>query len=207
MMIFRCAKHGVCIGRHMIKKGEGVNDICSPIYCCWKKPPKKMISDFMCRCMPYCMQRDVRSFKDTHAKLDVWHGNENHIGCSACFSMAILKKWLPEWRCLNDQVCEQRNNGLARFKKKGTWSRLENFMLITELMFEIDNRMLLNKFKPTKYSRKAENKIPGFWFQQLQELQNMQEKPITPINKNVNVDRQLMQDDDIEIKTTMVGNV
>ena len=171
MMIFRCAKHGICVGRHMIKKGEGVNDIFSPIWCCWEEPPNKMISDFMCRCMPYCMQRDVNRFKHVLGKLDELHGQENHVACSCCFSMKIVKDRCPDWRQCNDQVCEQRNKNLGRFKVKGTWSRLENFMLMTELMFAIDNRILLQSYLPPGYKREGSGRVQGNWFDELQRLQ------------------------------------
>ena len=171
MMIHRCANHGVMIGRHMIKKGEGVNDIFSPYWCCWETPPLIAISDFMCVGLPYFMARDVKGWEDSTGALDEFHGAKNHYACSIAFSMKRKKDYLPSWFVLHDQVCEQRNRNLARMKIKGSWMRLETFMLMTSIMFEIDNRILLKKFFPNGCERNIsdEERESGLnWWDRLQ---------------------------------------
>ena len=169
MMQLRCARHGVLIGRHMIKKGEGVNDIFSPIYCYWRKPPKIAISDFMCVGLPYGMSRDVKNWKGTLGALDEFHGAHNHFACSIAWSMQRKKDCLDDWFVLKDQGCEQRNRNLSRFKQKGSWMRIEPFMLMTAVMFAIDNRLLMQRFCPNGFERECDGPVSNWWYR-LQQL-------------------------------------
>lgn len=52
VMILWC-RHRVCVGFHMIQTGEGPNDVFSPLYTRWKKPPRTIIYDYACQLMPY----------------------------------------------------------------------------------------------------------------------------------------------------------
>ncbi len=60
--MIRCAKHGVCLGYHIVPKSEGLNDPFSAVYCHWSKAPKLMIGDFNCRFHTYAMYRETNFF-------------------------------------------------------------------------------------------------------------------------------------------------
>ena len=50
-------KHRICVGFHIIEKGEGRNDVFSPIYTRWTKAPELIVYDFACQLASYNMVR------------------------------------------------------------------------------------------------------------------------------------------------------
>jgi hypothetical protein len=50
---FGIVRHRVAVGFHLIYKGEGRNDVFSPIYTKWKVPPRTGIYDFGCSLKGY----------------------------------------------------------------------------------------------------------------------------------------------------------
>jgi hypothetical protein len=50
---YQCCRHRICVGFHIIYKGEGRNDVFSPVYTRWAKPPRSMIYDFACQLKGY----------------------------------------------------------------------------------------------------------------------------------------------------------
>jgi hypothetical protein len=54
IMIIWC-RHRICVGFHIFEKGEGRNDVFSPIYTRWPRAPRIVVYDFACQLMPYCM--------------------------------------------------------------------------------------------------------------------------------------------------------
>ena len=58
IMAFWC-RHRICVGFHIIQKGEGRNDAFSPIYTRWAKAPKLVVYDYACQLMPYDMVRNT----------------------------------------------------------------------------------------------------------------------------------------------------
>ena len=144
--MIRCAKHGICLGYHIVPKSEGLNDPFSAIYCHWSEAPKLMIGDFNCRLHTYCMYREPEYFKNTVVGIDECHMN-GHIACSICYSMKSFKDGHPQYALMNDSASEQRNRIINRMRLSAAWMNLNSFMFMSRLMVEIDNRLLLRKFK------------------------------------------------------------
>ena len=173
MMIFRCAAHSICIGRHVITKSESVRDMFAFLVLFYLIMPVILIADYMCNMIAFSFNRAPGLFEKVLAAIDVIHG-ETHVGCSNALSMKIKKQWIPQWRRLQDEGVEQRHTILNRFRLMGVWMRMDSFMLVTAVMVEIDNRRILQKYSPKGIHRTAsvilDRSNPRSWADQYNEF-------------------------------------
>ena len=152
MMIFRCAAHSVCVGRHVITKSESVRDLFAFLVVFYVVMPFIIIADYMCNMLAFAFNRAPALFEYVKAAIDSIHG-EGHIGCSNALNIKIKKQLEGRWRRLQDEGVEQRHVILNRFRLMGVWMRMDSFMLITAVMIAIDNRQILRKLHPKGVER------------------------------------------------------
>ena len=60
--------------------------------------------------------------------------------------MKCFKNSHPQHALMNESAAEQRNRIINRMKLSAAWMNCKTFMIMSRLMVEIDNRMLLRKF-------------------------------------------------------------
>lgn len=108
--------HLVCLGFHLIRKGEGRNDVFSALYCYWEKAPKYVVYDFACALAPYCMAREPGFFEDTRHLIDGFHA-KGHTRCSpACF-LSTYKQHSGMLYDTNSSAAECGNGGMDKVRR------------------------------------------------------------------------------------------
>lgn len=140
IMLMWC-KHRICVGFHIIEKGEGRNDVFSPIYTRWTKAPELIVYDFACQLAPYSTVRQYEFFKDTKHLVDMCH-ESNHTTCSEAFKLSYHKRTgHQQYHLLNDSAGEVGNGGLDKLKTSVRYMSLGRFMDTCRLHLEVANRM------------------------------------------------------------------
>ncbi|EJD45926.1 hypothetical protein AURDEDRAFT_63902, partial [Auricularia subglabra TFB-10046 SS5] len=131
--------HSICLGFHVIPKGEGRNDVFSALFTHWKRPPKYVIYDFACALAPYCMLREPEFFEDTIFLIDEFHGG-GHTRCSpACF-ISNYRDFNSELKLINSSAAECGNAGLHRIRKSLSYLTQEHAIAFGYAFLAIWNR-------------------------------------------------------------------
>ncbi|EJD54899.1 hypothetical protein AURDEDRAFT_51245 [Auricularia subglabra TFB-10046 SS5] len=131
--------HSVCLGFHVIPKGEGRNDVFSALFTHWKRPPKYVIYDFACALAPYCMTREPEFFEDTVFLIDEFHGG-GHTRCSpACF-IRNYREFNSDLQHINSSAAECGNAGLHRIRKTLSYLTQEHAIAFGYAFLAIWNR-------------------------------------------------------------------
>lgn len=109
-------RHGVCVGFHIIPKGEGRNDVFSAIFTRWEVAPRVVIYDFACALAAYCMTREPDYWKNTLFLIDKFHSS----GHSTCSPACMLINYVDDdvvLATLNSSIGESGNSSLKPIKK------------------------------------------------------------------------------------------
>ena len=142
MWILRCARHGTCIGFHICKQRESINDPIHVLYSRFSKSPEFCSGDFNCMVQRTAMVKDYRFFKNSVFYSDEFH-HKSHTRCSEAFNARSFKNiYNKTMLYLNDSIPEQRNRIINKFKISLMYSSIETFMIMCKLMLILDNRQL-----------------------------------------------------------------
>jgi hypothetical protein len=138
-------RHRICIGFHVIKDGEGRNDVFSAIYSRWTKAPRTVIYDFACQLHTYNVVREPTFFADTVHLIDQCH-EANHTACSEAHMLSVYKKTgNRRFHLINDSAAEVGNQGVDKLKPSARYMTLGRFMDTTKVHLEIQNRIRIRK--------------------------------------------------------------
>ncbi len=150
IMVMWC-EHRIAVGFHIIARGEGRNDVFSPIYCKWREAPTHIIYDFACNLHKYCLNREPKFFRDTKFLIDQHHQG-NHIGCSEAYRLSTFKQELvADLVYLNDSAAECGNSGLSKLKTSARYMSKQRFMKLCRLQLEVQNRRRIKQLKSRTY--------------------------------------------------------
>ncbi|EJD51414.1 hypothetical protein AURDEDRAFT_57071, partial [Auricularia subglabra TFB-10046 SS5] len=131
--------HSICLGFHVIPKGESRNDVFSALFTHWKRAPKYGIYDFACALAPYCMLREPEFFGDTVFLIDEFHG-AGHTRCSpACF-ISNYRDFNADLNVINSSAAECGNAGLLRIRKTLSYLTQEHAIVFGYAFLAIWNR-------------------------------------------------------------------
>ena len=145
--IVRCIVHGICVGFHVVRTAEGLNDPFSSLYCHFLVEPSLTVMDFACKYISYCMRREPGFFRNGIKAIDEMHGTHSHVSCSNAARITVFKdSKLPMYSNLNDSSAEQRNVRVNKIKDSARYFRKEIFMTIVTLVLSADNRELIRSF-------------------------------------------------------------
>ena len=138
-MILWC-RHRIAQGFHVIKKGEGRNDMFSALYCHWPSAPRVVCYDNACQLMHYATIREPVYFKNTTFVIDRLH-QKNHYACSEAFGLRpFMEGGAKEFFQFNDSAAETGNALLKRIRTSCLYMGKTRFMLFVRLFLEVQNR-------------------------------------------------------------------
>lgn len=131
--------HSICLGFHVIPKGEGRNDVFSALFTHWQRAPKYVIYDFACALAPYCMLREAEFFKNTIFLIDEFHAG-GHTRCSrACF-ISNYREFDSKLHTVNSSAAECGNAGLQRIRKTLSYLTQEHAIVFGYVFLAMWNR-------------------------------------------------------------------
>jgi hypothetical protein len=144
VMCFWCS-HRVCYGFHLIRNGEGRNDVFSPLFTRFPVAPRVIIYDFACDLASYCWMREPHFFRYTQFIVDDLH-HKGHKGCSITFKCKLYKMLMHSlMHIVNDSAAESGNAGLAQLKRSARFMCQTTFCLMTRHLLEIHNREAIKR--------------------------------------------------------------
>lgn len=138
-MVVWCS-HSICLGFHCIAKGEGRNDVFSPLIAFNEVAPDVVIYDFACALGPYCMTREPDFFADTRFLIDKFHA-KGHSKCSRAAFLQNYDDVIPELARVNSSAGECGNGGLKRIRKSASYMGQERVIIYTDTFLNVWNRL------------------------------------------------------------------
>lgn len=132
--------HAICLGFHIIPKGEGRNDVFSALLTRWKKAPQFVIYDFACALAPYCWAREYEFFKDTVFLIDKFHAL-GHTRCSSACFLSNYCQFNTTLNSVNSSAAECGNSSLHKIRKSVRYLGQRRSIIFIRQFLAIWNRM------------------------------------------------------------------
>lgn len=142
--------HSICYGFHCIPRGEGRNDVFSPIVTRWPKPPKIIVYDFACALAPYCMTREADFFSGTLFVIDKFHA-KGHSKCAPAAFLSSYSDVDPRLEHINSSAAECGNGGIKRIRKSVSYMAQDRAILYTKVFISVWNRLKMRKMAKGKH--------------------------------------------------------
>lgn len=153
--------HMICLGFHVIPKGEGRNDVFSALYCYWEVAPRYVVYDFACALAPYCMAREPQFFENTIFLIDSFHA-KGHVRCSKACMLSFYQLHDPRLRAINSSAAECGNAGLRKIRRPLSYMSQRHAIIYTMTFMVVWNRerRLAAEKRRDKVNRVRSHRIP-----------------------------------------------
>ena len=151
IIVVKCAKHEECMGWHILKTPESVNDCFSVLMMIYpgNTAPSVILCDNACQLHRYCMYREPIKFKYTLFLNDEFHAKGHK--CGPLYNIKYFKDSLSKYAFLNDSDIEQTNSKLKLLRLSTSYMNLKSFSSFITQCLEIVSRKAIQKTAPIQW--------------------------------------------------------